>query len=53
MFDPLYARKAKLLLRCLPEINKHACFALEGGTGSVLGKQCLTGLSESQVLEGA
>jgi len=32
MFDPLYLRQAKLLLRCLPEIKKHACFALKGGT---------------------
>jgi len=32
MFDPLYIRQAKLLLRCLPEIKKHACFALKGGT---------------------
>ena len=32
MFDPLYIQQAKLLLRCLPEIKKHACFALKGGT---------------------
>lgn len=32
MFDPLYIRQAKLLLRCLPEIKRHACFALKGGT---------------------
>ena len=32
MFDPLYVRQAKLLLRCLPEIKRHACFALKGGT---------------------
>ena len=32
MFDPLYVRQAKLLLRCLPEIGKHPCFALKGGT---------------------
>jgi len=32
MFDPVYIRQAQLLLRCLPEIGKHACFALKGGT---------------------
>lgn len=32
MFDPLYIRQATLLLRCIPEITKHACFALKGGT---------------------
>lgn len=32
MFDPLYVRQAKLLLRCLPEIGKQPCFALKGGT---------------------
>jgi len=32
MFDPLYVRQAKLLLRCLPEIKRQACFALKGGT---------------------
>ncbi len=32
MFDTLYIRQAKLLLRCIPEINRHACFALKGGT---------------------
>lgn len=32
MFDPLYIRQAKLLLRCLPEIKKHACFALSRST---------------------
>lgn len=32
MVDPLYVRQAKLLLRCLPEIKRHACFALKGGT---------------------
>lgn len=32
MFDPVYGRQAKLLLRCLPEIGKQPCFALKGGT---------------------
>jgi hypothetical protein len=32
MFDPIYVRQAKLLLRCLPVIGKHSCFALKGGT---------------------
>jgi len=32
MFDPVYVRQAKLLLRCLPEIGKQSCFALKGGT---------------------
>jgi predicted nucleotidyltransferase component of viral defense system len=32
MFDPVYVRQAKLLLRCLPEIGKQPCFALKGGT---------------------
>ena len=32
MFDPVYVRQAELLVRCLPEIGKQSCFALEGGT---------------------
>ncbi len=32
MFDPVYVRQAKLLLQCIPEIGKHPCFALKGGT---------------------
>ena len=32
MFDPVYVRQAKLLLRCFPEIGKQPCFALKGGT---------------------
>jgi predicted nucleotidyltransferase component of viral defense system len=32
VFDPVYVRQAKLLLRCLPEIGKQTCFALKGGT---------------------
>jgi predicted nucleotidyltransferase component of viral defense system len=32
MFDPVYVRQAKLLLRCLPVIGKQSCFALKGGT---------------------
>jgi predicted nucleotidyltransferase component of viral defense system len=32
MFDPLYVQQAQLLVRCLPEIGRHACFALKGGT---------------------
>jgi len=32
MFDPVYVQQAKLLLQCIPEIGKHPCFALKGGT---------------------
>ena len=32
MFDPVYVRQAKLLLRCLPVIGKQSNFALKGGT---------------------
>jgi len=32
MFDPHYDAQVRLLLRCLPEISKHPCFALKGGT---------------------
>ena len=32
MLDPVYMRQAALLVRCLPEIGKHSCFALKGGT---------------------
>jgi predicted nucleotidyltransferase component of viral defense system len=32
VFDPVYVRQARLLLRCLPEIGKQTCFALKGGT---------------------
>jgi predicted nucleotidyltransferase component of viral defense system len=32
MFDPRYEAQVRLLLRCLPEIHRHPCFALKGGT---------------------
>ena len=32
MFNSIYVRQAELLLRCLPQIGKQACFALKGGT---------------------
>lgn len=32
MFDAAYVRQAKLMLRCLPEVGKQACFAVKGGT---------------------
>ena len=32
MFDPRYEAQVRLLLRCLPEICRHSCFALKGGT---------------------
>ena len=32
MFDRGYDAQVRLLLRCLPEINRHLCFALKGGT---------------------
>ena len=32
MFDRRYDAQVRLLLRCLPEISRHLCFALKGGT---------------------
>ena len=32
MFDPRYIAQARLLLRCLTQLEKHPCFALKGGT---------------------
>ena len=32
MFDRLYDAQVRLILRCLPEISRHPCFALKGGT---------------------
>jgi predicted nucleotidyltransferase component of viral defense system len=32
MFNPRYELPVRLLLRCLPEIARHRCFALKGGT---------------------
>lgn len=32
MFDPVYVRQARLLVQCLPEVGRQACFALKGGT---------------------
>jgi len=32
VFDRRYESQVRLLLRCLPEIGKHSCFALKGGT---------------------
>ena len=32
MFNSRYEAQVRLLLRCLPEVNQHRCFALKGGT---------------------
>lgn len=32
MFDIQYEGQTRLLLRCLPDLERHACFALKGGT---------------------
>lgn len=32
MFDSQYEAQVRLLIRCLPEIGRHLCFALKGGT---------------------
>ncbi len=32
MFDSKYEAQVRLLIRCLPEIGRHSCFALKGGT---------------------
>ena len=32
MFDNRYEAQVRLLIQCLPEISKHSCFALKGGT---------------------
>jgi len=32
VFDRRYDAQVRLLLRCLPEISRHVCFALKGGT---------------------
>jgi len=32
VFDSRYDAQVRLLLRCLPEISRHLCFALKGGT---------------------
>lgn len=32
MFNPLYEAQAKLLIECIPQVAKHECFALKGGT---------------------
>ena len=32
MFDRRYDAQVRLILRCLPEISRHPCFALKGGT---------------------
>lgn len=32
MLDPRYIAQARLLLRCLTQLEKHPCFALKGGT---------------------
>ena len=32
MFDPQYEAQMRLLLRCLPDISQHRCFAIKGGT---------------------
>ena len=32
MFDPRFQAQVSLVIRCLPEVAKHDCFALKGGT---------------------
>jgi len=32
VFDRRYDAQVRLLIRCLPEISRHSCFALKGGT---------------------
>lgn len=32
MFDIQYEAQTRLLLSCLPELERHPCFALKGGT---------------------
>lgn len=32
MFDPRYEAQVRLLLRCLPAVERQACFAMKGGT---------------------
>jgi hypothetical protein len=32
MFELRYEVQTRLLLRCLPELEQHPCFALKGGT---------------------
>jgi predicted nucleotidyltransferase component of viral defense system len=32
VFDPQFGSQVRLLLRCLPEVSRHTCFALKGGT---------------------
>lgn len=32
MFDPRFRAQVSLVIRCLPEVAKHDCFALKGGT---------------------
>jgi predicted nucleotidyltransferase component of viral defense system len=32
MFDPRYIAQARLILRCLTQLEDHPCFALKGGT---------------------
>jgi len=32
MFSPQYEAQTALLIQCVPEVAKHPCFALKGGT---------------------
>jgi len=32
MFKPQYEAQAGLLIECIPQVAKHGCFALKGGT---------------------
>ena len=32
MFSPQYEAQTELLIHCIPEVSKHPCFALKGGT---------------------
>lgn len=45
MFNPRYDAQVRLLLRCLPEIGRHPCFALKGGTAINLFVQDLPRIS--------
>jgi hypothetical protein len=45
MFNPVYIRQVELLLKVLPLIQKHVCFALKGGTAINLFVQNMPRLS--------
>ena len=45
MFESQYEAQIRLLLRCLPDISRHTCFALKGGTAINLFLQDLPRIS--------